>query len=161
MTHHQPQPGRQRRILALDPGGRRTGVAMSDELGMFAHARPAILANSPAEMATEVEKLVREEDVGEVVVGMPVSMSGEASGQTDEAAAFVRLLRERLDVPVGTWDERLSSVQAGRPMRGATKGEEVAPDRRGRGTRKGGALDSRSAAIVLQAVLDSRRGGRR
>jgi putative Holliday junction resolvase len=105
--------------------------------------------------------MVRDEDVGEVVVGLPVSMSGEASGQTGEASGLVRLLRERLGVPVTTWDERLSSVQAARPLRGATKGEEIAHERPGKGRRKGGELDSRSAAIVLQAVLDSRRGGRR
>jgi putative Holliday junction resolvase len=134
---------------------------MSDELGMFAHARAAIVADSQAEIATRVGQMVRDENVGEVVVGLPVSMSGEASGQTGEASGLVRLLRERLTVPVTTWDERLSSVQAARPLRGATKGEEIAHERPGKGRRKGGELDSRSAAIVLQAVLDSRRGGRR
>ena len=74
---------------------------------------------------------------------------------------MVRLLREGLGVPVTTWDERLSSVQAARPMRGATKGEEIVHSRPGKGRRKGGELESRSAAIVLQAVLDSRGGARR
>lgn len=161
MTHHQSQPTAQRRILALDPGGRRTGVALSDELGLFAHPREAIVSSTAVGIAAAVARLVRDEDVGEVVVGLPVSLSGEASGQTGDAEALVQLLRERLAVPVVTWDERLSSVQASRPLRGATKGEEIAPDRKGRNSRKSGALDSRSAAIVLQAVLDARRGGGR
>ena len=104
--------------------------------------------------------LVADESIEEVVVGLPISLSGEASAQTTEAEDLVRLLRERLRVPVTTWDERLSSVQASRPLRGATKGEEFNPDRAGKSPRKGGSLDSRSAAIILQAVLDSRRTGR-
>ena len=161
MTHHQPQLGHQQRLLALDPGGHRTGVAVSDELGLFAHARAAIVADSPGETARQVQQIVGDDNVSEVIVGMPLSMSGLSSGQADEASVLVRVLRERLAVPVTTWDERLSSVQASRPLRGATKGEEMSPDRPGKGRRKSGESDSRSAAIVLQAVLDSRRGARR
>lgn len=145
-------------MLALDPGGKRTGVALSDELGLYAHARPAILGGSAAATAAAVERLVADEDVAEVVVGLPISLSGEASDQTAEATALVKLLRERLKVPVVTWDERLSSVQAARPLRGATKGEEIPQPKNKKGAKRTGELDSRSAAIVLQAVLDSRRG---
>lgn len=147
MTQHQQQVPHQRRVLALDPGSRRTGVALSDELGMFAHARPAIHGGGMAAMVDDVVRLVGADDVGEVVVGLPLSLSGSDSGQTASVREFVRALRERLTVPVSTWDERLSSVEAARTARGPVK-------------RKSGELDSQSAAIVLQAVLDSRRGGR-
>ncbi len=145
MTQPQHQAPHQRRVLALDPGSRRTGVALSDELGMFAHPRPAILADSMPRMVDEIVRMVGADDIGEVVVGLPLSLSGSDSGQTASARELVRTLRERLAVPVSTWDERLSSVEAARTVRGAAK-------------RKSGELDSQSAAIVLQAVLDSRRG---
>ncbi len=145
MTQPQHQAPHQRRVLALDPGSRRTGVALSDELGMFAHSRPAIFADSMPRMVDEVVRIVGAEDIGEVVVGLPLSLSGSDSGQTASARELVRALRERLAVPVSTWDERLSSVEASRNVRGAAK-------------RKSGKLDSHSAAIVLQSVLDSRRG---
>lgn len=114
---------------------------------MFAHPRPAIHSASMPLMVDEVVRLVGVDDVGEVVVGLPLSLSGSDSGQTASVRELVRALRERLSVPVSTWDERLSSVEAARTVKGAAK-------------RKSGALDSESAAIVLQAVLDSRRGGR-
>lgn len=156
MTHQQRPEAPPHRILALDPGGRRVGVALSDELGLFAHPREAIISPSAVQTAAAVERIVREEGIAEVVVGLPISLSGERSSQTLEAEALMKLLRERLHVPVTAWDERLSSVQASRPLRGATKGEEHSPD--AKRSRKSGASDSRSAAIVLQAVLDSRRG---
>ena len=142
----QQQLSHQRRVLALDPGSRRTGVALSDELGMFAHPRPAIHRDSMPQMVDEVVRLVGADDIGEVVVGLPLSLSGSDSGQTASVRELVRALRERLTVPVSTWDERLSSVEAARTVKGSAR-------------RKSGELDSRSAAIVLQAVLDSRRGG--
>ena len=155
MTHQQRPPSPPHRILALDPGGRRVGVALSDELGLFAHPRDAITTRTDAETIAAVDRIVRDEHVDEVVVGLPISLGGGASAQTAAAESLIAGLRQRLNVPVVAWDERLSSVQASRPLRGATKGEHVTPDA-GRGRR--GAIDSRSAAIVLQAVLDSRRG---
>ena len=66
----QQQLSHQRRVLALDPGSRRTGVALSDELGMFAHPRPAIHRDSMPQMVDEVVRLVGADDIGEVVVGL-------------------------------------------------------------------------------------------
>ena len=130
--------------MALDVGSRRTGVAVSDELGLYAHPRPALRGGTRALLAA-LPELVEAEDIGEVVVGMPLTMAGEDSSQTSATRAFVERLRERLDVPVTTWDERLSSVEAAR---------YVPSDRH-----RDGALDSAAAAILLQAVLDSRAGG--
>ncbi len=144
----QPQALQRRRLLALDPGERRTGVAVSDELGLFAHPRPAIHASDRAALVEAVAALVRDEQAAEVVVGMPLSLSGGDSAQTSTVRALVAALRQRLDVPVSAWDERLSSVQAARSARGAAR-------------RRSGELDSAAASLILQAVLDSRGPGAR
>ena len=120
-------------------------MAVSDELGMFAHRRPAIIGGDVLE---QVASLVAAEEVSEVVVGLPLSMSGGESDQTHEARRFVARLRGRLGVPVLEWDERLSSAQAARDIKGNKR-------------RKSGELDSAAAEIILQAVLDSRRDGPR
>ncbi len=111
---------------------------------MFAHPRPALFEQS-TRLADAVAALVESEQVSEVIVGLPLSLAGSDTAQTGDAREVVRRLRERLAVPVTEWDERLSSVQAARTVHGR--------DRRARGE-----LDSAAAAVVLQAVLDSRRG---
>lgn len=130
------------RLLGLDFGGRRTGVAISDELGVYAHPRPAIVTGDPV---AAVAALVAAEGVDEVVVGLPLSLGGRETDQTRSARAFVAQLRARLAIPVTEWDERLSSVEAGRHASGAKR-------------RKSGELDSAAAAVVLQSVLDRRQG---
>lgn len=135
------------RILALDPGERRTGVAISDELGMFAHPRPAIVAGTRAAAVAEAVRIAENEGVSEIVVGLPLTLAGGESEQTRSARAFALELRSRVSVPVTPWDERLSSKEAARG--GA-----------GQGKRRDGSLDSAAAAVVLQSVLDSRRGSR-
>ena len=130
--------------MALDLGSRRTGVAVSDELGLFAHPRPALTGGTRA-VLDALPELVAGEAIAEVVVGLPLTLSGADSDQTARTRALVERLRERLDVPVTTWDERLSSVEAAR---------YVPPDQR-----RDGSLDSAAAAVLLQAVLDSRAGG--
>ena len=132
------------RLMALDFGSRRTGVAVSDELGLFAHARPALKGGTRA-LLEAIPPLVTDDAIGEVIVGLPRTLAGEDSAQTATTRAFVERLRERLDVPVTTWDERLSSVEAAR---------YVPSDRH-----RDGSLDSAAAALLLQAVLDSRAGG--
>ena len=131
--------------MALDLGSRRTGVAVSDELGLFAHPRPALKGGTRV-LLDAIPTLVAGEEVEEVIVGLPRTLSGEDSAQTSATRAFVERLRERLDVPVTMWDERLSTVEAARYV----------PS----GRHRDGSLDSAAAALLLQAVLDSRAGSR-
>lgn len=131
--------------MALDPGSRRTGVAVSDELGLYAHPRPALRGGARA-LLEAVPALVEREGVGEVIVGLPLTLAGGDSDQTRAARALADRLRERLDVPVHTRDERLTTAQAARH----------APVAR---ARRDGSLDSAAAAILLQAELDARAGG--
>lgn len=117
---------------------------MSDELGMFAHPRAAIQVRSQRQVVGEVERLVASEEIGEVIVGLPLTMAGERAHQAEESRKLVAALRGALHVTVREWDERLSSAEASRTVRGRTK-------------QRSGELDSAAAVIVLQAVLDSRR----
>jgi putative Holliday junction resolvase len=145
MPSQHPDPRRPRKLLALDPGARRTGVAVSDELGLFAHPRPAIAAASQPALVSEVERLVAAEGVDEVVVGVPLGLHGGETPQTRAARDLANALRLRLAVRVTEWDERLSTVEASRYVRG-------------RQHRQSGALDSAAAAIVLQSLIESRKG---
>ena len=131
------------RLMALDVGSRRTGVAVSDELGLYAHARPALKGGARA-LLDALPPLVAAESIDEVIVGLPLTLAGKDSPQTAVTRAFVERLRERLEVPVTTWDERLTSAEAAR----------FVPSSRHRD----GTLDSAAAALLLQAVLDSRAG---
>lgn len=142
-----PAPGRHDRYLALDYGSRRVGVALSDELGLFAHPRPAFVGLSGERLEASIAELVAAEGVREVIVGVPVSLSGGESSQTAEVRSFVQRLRSRLPVPVTEADERFTSTQAAEALRG-------------REQKRSGQRDSAAAAIILQAVLDARRGGR-
>lgn len=135
-----------RRLLAVDPGARRTGVAISDELGLYAHPRAAIITGPGADPVEQIARLAEAEGVAEVVVGLPLSLSGGETAQTATVRELVAKLRKRLSIPVSEWDERLSSVEAARSVAGAAR-------------RRSGELDSAAAALILQAVLDSRRGG--
>lgn len=139
----RPLPQAQPRLLAIDVGSRRTGVALSDELGLFAHPRPALLM-PPSRAVAAVATLAADEAVAEIIVGLPVTMAGGDSQQTRDTRQFITALRAAVSVPVREWDERLSSVQA---TRTATRKLDRATGER----------DSAAAALILQAVLDARR----
>lgn len=130
--------------MALDPGSRRTGVAVSDELGLYAHPRPAIRGGGRA-LLEAAPALVEREGVDEVVVGLPLTLAGGDSAQTRAVRALAERLRERLDVPVRLRDERLTTVEAARGAPAAA--------------RRDGSLDSAAAAVLLQAELDARARG--
>jgi putative Holliday junction resolvase len=148
MTAPPPEPHLPRRLLALDLGARRVGVAVSDELGLFAHVRPALHVGGERALLEAVRDLVEREHADAVVVGIPITMAGTDSEQTREVRRLAERLRAELPVPVLEWDERLSTVEASRTVKGKRR-------------RETGELDSAAAAVVLQAVLDSGRGAPR
>ncbi|KAB2674702.1 MAG: Holliday junction resolvase RuvX [Verrucomicrobia bacterium] len=133
------------RILALDHGTKRIGVATSDELRMMAHPLEYIDAEPFAGVLDRIRVLVREKEVGQIIVGMPRRMDGsygEAAARTKE---FVNVLREAIPLPIRTWDERLTSVAANRAL---NEGGVKRGDRKER-------VDAMAAAILLQSYLDS------
>lgn len=133
-------PGPKRRVLGVDYGTVRVGLAVSDPLG--ATAQPLEVVGSD-EVGTIVAR-AREYDVSEIVVGLPLRTNGTAGPEAEAARAFARRLEEETGIPVRLWDERLSSVEAERVM-GATA------------RRRRGSVDKVAAAIVLQSYLESRR----
>jgi putative Holliday junction resolvase len=132
-----------RRILGIDLGRARIGVAVSDELGMLAHPVETIPASANPER--RIAELVREKDAERVIVGLPRHMNGSVGIEATEALAFVKKLRELLPCEVLTWDERLTTTAANRALRES-----------GRKTRHSrGVVDQVAAQMILQGYLDS------
>ncbi len=132
------------RILGLDFGRARIGVAISDELQMLAHPLETIPAHE--EPASRVAEIVREKQVDHVVAGIPRQMNGQIGTAATEVLEFVEKLRAILPCPVVTWDERLTTAAAHRALREAGK--------KTRNTR--GYVDQVAAQMILQTYLDRR-----
>ncbi len=138
------EPGR---VMALDIGGRRIGVALSDPARILASPLLTLPAQPRPRALDRIDELVRQHQVADVVVGLPLTLSGEIGPQAKLVQAFVAELRERLAVPVHEFDERLTSVEAERILAEAG----VKPDqRRAR-------IDAVAASIILRDFLESRR----
>jgi putative Holliday junction resolvase len=132
------------RILALDHGTKRIGVAVSDELQMIAQPLEYIPAKPFAQFVTRLEELLMDKEVELILVGMPRNMDGSYGPAAEKAQDFVETLKGILSVPIRTWDERLTSVQANRLL---IQGE-VRRDKRKEN------VDKMAAAILLQSYLD-------
>jgi putative Holliday junction resolvase len=135
------------RLLALDVGDVRIGVAVSDETGTLASGLATLRAVGPRKDAQAVLALVREHGVGEVVVGVPRRLDGSLGPQAEKVMAFVERLRRVLPVPVVARDERLTSVAADERL------AEAGVRRKDRKAR----IDQAAAALVLQELLDERK----
>jgi putative Holliday junction resolvase len=134
-----------RPILALDLGRARIGVAISDELQLFAHPLETIPADQRA--TSRVAEIIRQRNIDHVVVGIPRQMSGAIGDAATEALRFAEKLRAMLPCAVTTWDERLTTVAAHRALRDA-----------GKKTRHiRGYVDQVAAQMILQGYLDRRR----
>ena len=132
-----------RRILGIDLGKARIGVAVSDELGMLAHPVETIPATADA--SRRIAEIVREKDAERVVVGLPRHMNGSVGTGATEALAFAKKLEALLPCKVVTWDERLTTTAANRALR--------ASGRKSRDSR--GVVDQVAAQMILQGYLDS------
>ena len=97
------------KVLALDYGSARTGVAVSDPTGTLARPLGVVEHAATESGLAEVARLVREEDVARVVVGLPLTLRGERGAQARETDAFVEALRAAVDVPVESYDERFTT----------------------------------------------------
>ena len=132
------------RIIGLDLGEKRIGVAAADDRTRV--AVPVATIDARGDPIDAIANLVQEQNADELVVGLPLSMTGAMGPQARLTMETVEALRERIALPIHTWDERLTTKQASRST-----------PRRGGAVEKKGARDAIAAAILLQAFLDSRR----
>ena len=131
------------RVLGLDLGDARIGVAISDDERRVAVPLGTVRTGAPSDVRA-IASLVREHDVTQVVVGHPLLLSGRPGERADHAERFAEGLRAVLEIPVTMHDERLSTVEADRALRAAGISGK---DRRG-------AVDRSAATVILQAWLD-------
>lgn len=134
------------RILALDVGARKIGVAVSDALGLTAQGLDTLRRSNRREDMRRLERLLRQQGVTEIVVGYPLHLSGDPSRQSERVSQFADRLRQKFGLPVHLWDERLSSAEAGRILRQSEIGIE----------KRAQAVDRLSAVLILQSFLDRR-----
>ncbi len=135
------------RILALDVGKRRVGVAVSDELGLTAQGLETLERSNNREDFARLAKLAASLGVSLFLVGNPINMSGNEGRQAEWVRRFAEGLAERTGLPVKLWDERLTTVQAGRVLRESGIGIE----------KRARAIDRLSAVLLLQSYLDAQR----
>lgn len=135
------------RILALDRGEVRVGVAISDELGMFAHPRPLLDGRRGKEMFEAVAEIVREEGVTRILVGLPLDPKGHDGPAARRAVRFAQEVADATGVEVELVDERMTTVLAERSLRDAGVSKK---DRRSK-------VDGAAAAWLLQGWLDRHR----
>ncbi len=133
------------RILAVDWGERRIGLAVSDPTGTIASGLETLQVRTPGEGSERVAALVAELEAEAVVVGLPLLLSGERGSAAQAAESFAAALRAACAVPVHTWDERLTSALAQRRMH--ERGERVGSSR-GKGR-----VDQGAAIVLLESWL--------
>jgi putative holliday junction resolvase len=134
------------RVLALDVGSRTIGLAVSDPLGITAQGLETIRRKNKRFDLGALEEVIREYEVQEIVVGYPLRLSGEVGTQAEKVTLFAEDLRKRFGIPVHLWDERLTSAEANRVLRGA----EISIQKRAR------AVDQMAAVLILQAWMERR-----
>ena len=134
------------RILALDHGTKRIGVAVSDEMKMIAQPLEYVPAEPFARFLARLEEILREKEVELIVIGMPRNMDGSYGPAALKVQEFAAALRDAVAIPIKLWDERLTSAQAQRFLiQGGVRREKRKEK-----------VDKMAAAILLQSYLDAR-----
>lgn len=142
-----------KRIVAIDFGLARIGVAVSDESKMLASALTTVAGTKKMEetvkrlvAALEKDQKDRGYEIEKVIVGMPFLMSGKTGLMADEVNHFISVLQKNISAPIETWDERLTSVQADRSLRESNLNRK----------KRAKVVDIVAAVIILQNYLDSK-----
>lgn len=137
------------RLLGVDYGHKRIGLALSDPLRMFAQPLKTIAVTEPEDSALEIAELAREKDVALIVIGLPRNMDGTLGPKAREARHFASLIEENTETPIVEWDERLSTALARRSLR------QTDMSRKKRDKR----VDMVAAQVILQGYLDAHNKG--
>ncbi|WP_206830928.1 Holliday junction resolvase RuvX [Alicyclobacillus fructus] len=133
--------------MAVDFGERRIGVALSDPTGLIAQPYGFVERQSDRQAADDVAAIALREEVGRIVVGRPLHMSGQPSEMTLRAEKFARMLAARTGLPVDLYDERLTTVSA----------ERILMEQNMRRKQRRAAVDAAAAQVLLEDYLRSRR----
>jgi putative holliday junction resolvase len=137
------------RVLGLDVGLRRIGIAVSDGLGITAQGLDTLHRKNKRHDLSHLERIIKEYSVKEIVVGLPLRMSGEEGAQAEKIRVFAGDLRKHFGLPVHFWDERLTSVEANRLLRET----DLSIEKRGK------AVDRMAAILILQGWMESHEVG--
>lgn len=131
-------------ILGIDYGLKRIGLAVSDPMNLFAHPVETLRRDPEEILLRELKKTIQKREVTEIVVGLPIHMNGSKGEKAEEVLHFVEWLKERVNLPIVTWDERLTSRQAESLMLEADLSRK----------RRRLFSDRLAAQILLQSYLD-------
>jgi len=140
------------RILGIDYGDRRIGVAVSDELGVAARGLGTIVRRGIRKDLDELERMVRACGAEKIVIGFPVRLDGTAGVQCEKVDRFIRALEKKFTIPVERWDETLSTREA----------EEILDETLVKRKKRKDIVDRLAAAVILQGYLNRQarnRGG--
>ena len=129
------------RVIGIDWGARRTGIAITDESREFVFVRPVVVALNSDDLVEKITQIINSENVSGVVVGLPLRMDGTESDTTQNVRAFVNMLEKNLGVPICMLDETLSSASAQEDM-GRVRRVDIKQK-----------LDSESAHVILENAL--------
>ena len=139
--------GQAPRILALDFGARRIGLAVSDQLGVTAQGLQTLLRSNKRNDLDHLRRVIRQYGVTEIVMGLPLRMSGAEGAQAEKVQAFAEQLRHKFKLPVHLFDERLTSVEANRMLRETDMSIR----------RRTEVVDQVAAVLILQSFLEFRK----
>lgn len=134
------------RILGIDYGKRRIGLAISDPLGIIAQSLPTLTIKETTDLLSEIEILVKEKEVSTVVLGLPKNMNGTLGEQGKKVQEFGEELSQKINIKIEFWDERLSSVES----------QKVLREEKRKIKHKKELVDKISASLILQGYLDKR-----
>ena len=132
------------RLLGIDPGKKRIGVSICDENKIIATPYTTIIKNNFSELLTQMNKIIKENDIKGIIIGNPINLDGSNSQSSQSAKDLAINLSKNVTVPIAMWDERLSS-------RGAFN---LSNDLNVNTSKKIAKLDENSAAFILQGAID-------
>ncbi len=139
------------RIMGLDVGEKTIGIAVSDALGLTAQGLEVIRRTGSIEQDLQrLKEVVQEKEINKIVIGMPRNMNGSYGPQSEKVQKFAEIIKAELNLPLETWDERLTTVEAERLL--------VSADMSRAKRRK--VIDKMAASLILQGYLDSRPASR-
>ena len=133
--------------MGLDIGTRTIGIAISDELGITAQGLKTLRRKSMEEDFKEIAAIIRQFEIEEIIVGLPKNMDGTLGGQAEKVLKWMEALKDKIKIPVATWDERLSTVGASKILLEA----DLSRSKRKK------VIDKVAAVLILQGYLDQGR----